>query len=161
MDQAKYVHPIGSSGGLSLWWSREVTVNILRKDRNFMDTSISSTWMGRDFLATWVYGYSDQARRARNWEKLKMIQANRRDPCICLGDFNDISHHDKKIGGQRKDQRMIDEFSNMLMQLQVDDIGFKGQRWTWSNNRRGNNKISKSLDQILANTSWCYHFPKA
>lgn len=66
MDQAKYVHPIGSSGGLSLWWSREVTVNILRKDRNFMDTSISSTWMGRDFLATWVYGYSDQARRARN-----------------------------------------------------------------------------------------------
>lgn len=64
MEFASYVNPIGISGGLPLWWSREVKVCILGKDRNFIDFKVSSGLFGRDFLITWVYDDPEFTRRA-------------------------------------------------------------------------------------------------
>lgn len=158
-DRAEYMNPIGASWGLALWWSKEI--NISMNDKNVMDTTISSAWLGRDVLVTWIYGDPNQARRTINWEALRILRANRRDQWICVGDFNEISHHDEKIGGRRKDQRMLDAFNSLMGDLQVDDLGFQGQRWTWTNNRSGAERICERLDRILANRSWCNQFPKA
>lgn len=43
----------------------------------------------------------------------------------------------------------------------MEDICFKRQMHTWSNNRRGVERIVERLDQVLGNRKWCYNYPKA
>lgn len=102
LDNATYVHRTGINGGLALWWSNEVSVQIQRMDKKFIDSTVSSRLFGRDFRVTWVYGDPDYTRRIQNWEELKTMGANLRDPWICVGDFNDIFHYREKVGGRRK-----------------------------------------------------------
>lgn len=85
---------------------------------------------------------------------------NRQDPWVCIGYFNDISHHREKVGG-RKDQYKLDGFNSLMEDLSLEDIGFKEQMFTWTNNRRGGERIRERLDRFLANQTWCAKFPSA
>lgn len=58
-----------------------------------------------------------------------------------MGDFNDICYHWKKMGGMRKDQRNIKNFTSLLEDLQLGDLVFKGQMHTRSNNRGGGDRV--------------------
>lgn len=78
-------------------------MHIAVKEKNFIDSKLVCWQVGTEFLVTWVYGDPDFQRRIRNWEDLRMICLNRRDPWLCTGDFNDTSHHREKFGGRRKD----------------------------------------------------------
>ena len=40
------------------------------------------------------------------------------------------------------------------------DIGFSGQKFTWSNKRGINNKIWKRLDRAMVNDSWLESMPQ-
>lgn len=46
---------------------------------------------------------------------------------MCLGDFNDISHHHEKEGGRRKVQILIDSFNLMIKDIRMEDLGANGQ----------------------------------
>lgn len=157
----EYVNPAGINGGLALWWTREVRIHIQGKERNFIDNKVFNDLFGVNFLATWVYGDPDFSRRRQNWDTLKGLGASRREVWICMGDFNDITHHREKIGGRRNDQCKIDDFNDLIADLQVEDLGFKGQLHTWSNNRRGSKRVMERLDRVLGNRNWCSSFPKA
>lgn len=45
---------------------------------------------------------------------------------MCIEDFNDIRHHHEKVRGRRKSQRSIDEFTSMISDIQMEDLGTKG-----------------------------------
>lgn len=77
-----------------------------------------------------------------------------------MGDFNDISHHHEKLMGRRKNQHKLDGFNKLLSDLEVDDIGCKGQRFTWSNNRGGLERVMERLDRRVGNRNWCANFYK-
>lgn len=114
----------------------EVMVHTREMGNNFIDCSVTSAHGGNEFSITWVYGDPDFALRRQNWVELRRIGATLFAPWLCLGDFNDIANHGEKLGGRRKYQRKIDEFNDLLADLHLEDIGFKGQTFTWSNNRR-------------------------
>lgn len=66
MDFASYVQPPGTSGGLALWWTKEVAVTIHGQDKNFMDTTITGAGSVGGCRVTWVYGDSVFAIRSLN-----------------------------------------------------------------------------------------------
>lgn len=105
-------------------------------------------------LITWIYGDPEFRRQTHLWNRLRGIGSNRREPLICLGDFNDICNHWEKVGGKRKDQRKTDGFTTLFQDLQLGDLGFKVQMHTWSNNRGGDERILERLDRVLANETW-------
>lgn len=41
---------------------------------------------------------------------------------------------------------MMDAFNSMIEDIQMEDLGAKGQEFTWSNNRRGEEKVYERLD---------------
>ena len=60
---------------------------------------------------------------------------------MCLGDFNDILYYKEKQKGRVKEKRKVECFKEMVDQCQLNDAGFKGQRFTWiGKKRRGGNK---------------------
>lgn len=53
-----YVDPVGLAGGLCLWWSNDINIKIISKNKNIIDTSVTNK-KGSHMLMTWVYGPSD------------------------------------------------------------------------------------------------------
>lgn len=51
-------------------------------------------------------------------------------------------------------------FNAMIDDIQMEDIGYKGQMHTWSNNRRGVERILERLDRVLGNRLWCSNYLK-
>lgn len=96
-----------------------------------------------------------------NWDRLRAISRNRTQPWLAVGDFNDIVSNREKVGGRPKEQRKIDGFNRLLDDLALGDVGFKGNMFTWSNNRGGTERIAERLDRALANEEWFRLFPKA
>lgn len=141
MDNACYVMPTGTSGRLALLWTKDMDVDILFKDKNFIECRVGGRMIGEEFFITWVYGDPTPSNRVRNWEQLNNIGRNRRLPWICVEAFNDISHHGEKIEGGRKEHSKIDRFNTMIEDIQMEDHGFKGQMQTWTNNKRENDRV--------------------
>lgn len=89
-------------------------MDILEKDKNFIDCKVGGSLIGEDFFITWVYEDPDFSNCIRNWGKLSYIGRNQRASWTCEGDFNDISNHREKVGGRRKEQSKIGRFNSLI-----------------------------------------------
>lgn len=93
------MNPVGSSGGLALWWTSDVVIQVNLISKNILDGEVQFGGDGVKTHVSWVYGDSDFRRRTVNWAHLRAIGGSRRVPWLMLGDFNDISHSWEKEGG--------------------------------------------------------------
>lgn len=70
---------------------------------------------------------------------------------MATGDFNSVTSQDEKIGGSSMTIQETCEFNDMFFQIGLIDTGFFGNRFTWTNNRIGKNRILERLDRALIN----------
>lgn len=77
---------------------------------------------------------------------------------FAFGDFNDIMKKEK-FGGNRVNFMCMHDFNNVIQNYNLLDLGFTGQKFTWSNCRK-NNLILERLDHFLANPLWLAKFPQ-
>lgn len=57
------------------------------------------------------------------------------------GDFNDIFKANEKLGGRSLNHRRACKLWSNLNHCNLLDLGYKGTRFTWSNNRFHNNSL--------------------
>lgn len=55
----------------------------------------------------------------------------------------------------------MDGFNSLIEDLWLGDLGFKGQMYTWANNKAGSDRIVERLDRALANDQWTSIYPRA
>lgn len=108
---------------------------------------------------TWVYKNPNFKQRLTNWETLKRLGRGRNTSWFCVGDFNDINSHHEKVGSRQKTQSYIDEFNSVIHNLRLGYLGYKGQPFTWSNNRREWERVRDRLDCALTNATWMTEYP--
>ncbi|KAH6771766.1 hypothetical protein C2S52_005519 [Perilla frutescens var. hirtella] len=83
-------------------------------------------------------------------------------PCwLYAGDFNEILYHHEKSGGSARDDGKIEKFRDTLRECGLEDLGFKGFKFTWSNNQDEDTLIQERLDRFLASEEWLALFPQA
>lgn len=122
------------------------------------------------FLST-IYASLDRRQRLQLWDSLKHFLASHVttfDPWLLIGDFNSILAPQDKLGG-RWDTRHPGHcnFHEFMDSTNINDMGFVGLPYTWSNNRRPPHRILKRLDRSLCNEPWSriygeyalHHFP--
>ncbi|KAK2656633.1 hypothetical protein Ddye_009685 [Dipteronia dyeriana] len=75
-------------------------------------------------------------------------------PWVCMGDFNDVCYDSEKSGSFRKNWSAMSDFREAMENSQLEDIGFQGPKYTWSNKKYGNGLIMERLDMGLCNKEW-------
>ncbi|KAL9680839.1 hypothetical protein QQ045_012619 [Rhodiola kirilowii] len=105
----------------------------------------------KDILCSFVYGALDSNIRKELWEDLNNVAASCAKPWFICGDFNALLSWKEKKGGNNKKGRSIREFNEFIASAGVNDAGFKGNSYTWSNNQEGENQIWERLDRCLVN----------
>ncbi|KAK4269716.1 hypothetical protein QN277_022838 [Acacia crassicarpa] len=153
------VNLIGRSGGLALWWSDAITVNILFSSANVIHTSVISDVLSTPSYISFIYGPTDDADRMLCWQEVRRISNAIRKPWLCLGDFNDILSQTEKWGGQPRAWRRIRNFKCFVSDCELEDLGFHGPSFTWCNNRDSPDTVYEHLDRALGNLQLRELFP--
>jgi len=79
---------------------------------------------------------------------------------LIFGDFNLILNSSEKIGGNSIDFHLTNLFNNTLNECDLHDLGYFGNKFTWTNNQPDNIHIKERLDRFCANSNWISSFPR-
>ncbi|GAA0182299.1 hypothetical protein LIER_30353 [Lithospermum erythrorhizon] len=71
-----------------------------------------------------------------------------------MGDFNAIVGHSEQVVCKAINPRVLEEFNECILNCRLDDAGYKGLSFSWTNGR-----VSKRLDRVLLNHSYGELFP--
>ena len=147
---------VGLSGGLSLLWKEEVDLTVLESAPNLIDTKIS--FKGVTSYITFVYGAPAAENRAAFWAKLNDVGANREDPWMLTGDFNEILDNSEKVGGPARWEGSFTAFRSFVSQNGLWNLKHSGNHLSWRGNRY-THFIRSRLDRSLTNCSWSEQYP--
>ncbi|CAN0860154.1 LINE-1 retrotransposable element ORF2 protein [Linum grandiflorum] len=151
----------GRSGGLCLFWNRDLEVVVKSKSQNHIDAEIREEGSRRWWPFSGVYGWPTQENHYRTWELLNNLYNNNDTAWLCVGDFNQICSGAENAGGRLKSERQMLNFNNALEDCGLRDLGFIGYPFTWDNGCDPPDLIEERLDRAVANKNWMDLHPKA
>lgn len=65
------------------------------------------------------------------------IAYNAITPWMIIGDFNSVTDQSEKSGGTPITLNDVSPFNDMISHTDMIDIGYSGNKFTWTNNRIG------------------------
>ena len=80
------------------------------------------------------YGAPETQNHSTSWDLLCSLNLRFQLPWLCAGDFNEILKSDEKVGGRLRPTQQMQEFRVVLDKCSFRDLGFVGNRFTWSKN---------------------------
>ncbi|KAK8494625.1 hypothetical protein V6N12_005754 [Hibiscus sabdariffa] len=135
MDVSFYVEPVAIAGGLVLWWTNNVSVDVLNAGKNFID--------------------------AKFWNYLSSLRTTNSEKWCIIGDSNIVAKPEEKQGGLPFDASQAKWYYDFMDLSCMVELPIKGETFTWSNLRSEDEAILEKLDRILVSLEWNYSFPKA
>jgi hypothetical protein len=149
---------LGKSGGLALWWRDDVEVSVRPWCNLFIDAKIS--FEGKCWRFSGIYGEPRPEQRHRTWEALRFLKGQDDLPWLCVGDFNEVTSPCEQIGGNARSESQMLAFRECLSDCELNDLGFKGYKFTWNNKREGQDNIQVRLDRGTAAAPFLNLYPE-
>jgi hypothetical protein len=126
----KIVNPSnGRSGGVALFWKKEVNVQQLYSAPNYIDAKIIGT-DGTEWRLTGLYGEPKWQDKYKTWDKMRELNGQYNLPWVVIGDRNEILFSHEKDGGNPRPERYMQAFRDALSDCSLEDIGYIGDRFT-------------------------------
>jgi hypothetical protein len=145
---------VGKSGGLALFWTVDVGVEIQNYNHRHINAKVCSSPAKPQWKFTGFYGHPDPSKRMEAWNLLRHIAWMEPMPWVCLGDFNEILSANEKYGGRRRQRGVMENFQKTLEACGLSDLGYKEPKYTWNNGHEGAEFTKERLDRVVANGSW-------
>jgi exonuclease III len=151
----------GRAGGLALIWNHcNVSMDIKSFDLNYIDMSISNSTNNQSWRATGIYGFPQAQNKYLTCQLINDLSCiNECTNWLVFGDLNLVLSNEEKSGGNPIEPNITTSFRNTLCMCNLQDLGFKGSIYTWTNKHHGDNIIHSRLDRFLATTDWISMFP--
>ncbi|KAL5563133.1 hypothetical protein UlMin_032880 [Ulmus minor] len=149
----------GRSGGLYLFWSDTISVQLLSGSKRHIDVLVTSH-NSLCWRFTGLYGNPDSSLRIHFWNLLKRLGDSSSLPWLCGGDLNEILFSHEKQGGDDRAHYLMSNFRETLNYCGLADLGFRGPKFTWCRGK-ATNLIQERLDRMLGNTEWMDLFPNS
>ncbi|XP_060181501.1 uncharacterized protein LOC132611106 [Lycium barbarum] len=106
------------------------------------------------FHITIIYAKCDEPLRRGLWDDLRDTAGRITGSLGVVGGFNVITKPDEKTGGRPCRIEESLDFLACLSDCNLQDGGFLGSRFTWSDYRDPPNTIWKRLDNLVYNAKW-------
>jgi hypothetical protein len=152
----KIVNPSnGRSGGVIMFWKKEIKIELIFSASKYIDVRVVER-PEKIRRLTGIYGEPRWEDKYKTWDKLRELNNNSDLPWVVFGDFNEILFSHEKEGGNPRPQPYMKNFREVLMDYNLEDIGFMGDPFTW---KRG--QMRERLDRAVANGDWITMHPGA
>lgn len=90
---------------------------------------------------------------------MRRLRGSTSIPWLIGGDFNGILQHGENKGGRTKADKLINDFSSVVDDCNLIDMGFSGDPYTWCNRRPNGQTVYERIDRILCNSAGLSNFP--
>ncbi|KAI5313629.1 hypothetical protein L3X38_042805 [Prunus dulcis] len=148
------VPPVGSAGGLSLWWDDNIDLEVKGFSKKFIDTIITDNQRGTHYRASWVYGTPYRDEKEASWNFLEGVLRYTDLPWLCGGDFNEILWSFEKNGGSEQPSNRPRYLYNFMEKAGLINLGYQGSSFTWRAHRQNGIFVQERLDRVLGNLPW-------
>ena len=148
----------GKSGGVALFWTREINLEIKSFSGNHINAIVREADNNSMWRITSFYGHPETHRRYESCRLLSFLHSQFQLPWLCLRDFNEILSMHEKAGGPVRSQQQMDGFRNIVNFCGFSDLGYCGTDFTWCNMQDSENRIQLRLDRALATPEWLVKF---
>jgi hypothetical protein len=150
------------SGGLAMMWSNNVTLDIISYNERYIDCYINVSTSETGWRASGLYGFSSILQKPQTCDLINnLYQNNLSDNWLLFGDFNMILNHAEKQGGRDINIAHANLFYDTLNNCNLQDLGYHGEMYTWTNNQEADHHIKERLDRFFASPAWLTKFPRA
>uniref|UniRef100_A0A803NCE9 PGG domain-containing protein n=1 Tax=Chenopodium quinoa TaxID=63459 RepID=A0A803NCE9_CHEQI len=113
---------------------------------NHIDAWVSLRTQGQWHFSG-IHGHPDAENKYRTGMLLESLRGECDKPWLCGGDLNLMLNSGEKQGGKEFDVEEADILRNVVAQCNLEDLGYIGHEFTWSNNRGGEENIQESKDE--------------
>lgn len=137
----------------------EVQLFFWKKDINFQLRGVSHLYIDGDVIEndgfiwrfTGFYGEPRTDQKNLSWKALHALNASRKHPWRCMGDFNEILLSCEKMEGSLGHTVEWKNSGDALEECSLTDLGFIGDTFTWRNNSHSKESyIRERLDRAVA-----------
>jgi hypothetical protein len=153
------VDNIGRSGGLDLFWNKEVDVEIKNYNQRHINAEVCSEPNGQAWKFTGFYGNFEPGKWRKGWSLLRYLSSLNPQAWLCLSDFNEITKDSEKFGAALRHRWQMENFNNTLAFCWLQDLGYSGAMFTWCNYREDDHFIEERIDRAMATPEWSDLFP--
>lgn len=97
-------------------------------------------------------------KKKKNWQLIHHVASNVGSKWPCIGDLNDTLALEDKKGDLTRSQTQLGLGRQVVVDCNLQDMGFEGYPYTWSNGREGEGNIQCRLDRALATADFLNRF---
>lgn len=133
----RLVTPVGSSGGLALFWNAGISLSDFSSSPHLLDFTCLDISESRSMRISCIHA-----------------------PWLCFGDFNEILHRWEKVGSRPADSYRLSSFREVLNDCSLMDLPSHGCAYTWSNNREAEALVKERLDRAVCTAEWRISYPR-
>jgi hypothetical protein len=150
----------GLSGGIGLFWSTDVVVDIKSFNSNHIDAVVSAKdGSGSPWRFTGFYGESRREKRHLSWTLLRRLHSLRSLPWLCMGDFNETMYGTEHYSEHARDEWQMRAFKEATEDCALLDLGFSGAPYTWDNRQSGASNVKARIDRAFGDITLLHMFP--
>lgn len=149
----------GQSGGILVLWNNELNIELVGQTRQEIHLRVQVCTQPISLLFA-IYCLPYFSFKHILWNNLHSISQSINLPFL-VGDFKIVIIPNEKLGGKPVPFKPINMFTKNLNSCNLNDLGFHGSPYTWSNNRYSNKRslIKERIDRFLGNDKWMDKFP--
>ena len=103
---------------------------------------------GRVWRLIGFYGRPKEDRKWQSWALLDHLNRMASFQWLVIGDFNEILVQKEKIGLFDRRLRSMVDFGDVLNRCYSVDMGFRGNKFTWDNNRGGRANVQEQMIEL-------------
>lgn len=148
----------GKRGGLCILWKDSLNLHITSYSCHHIDAEVRNQFGIPEWRLTDIYGWAEDQMKSHTWQLIRELGSGNNIEWLCFGDFNDIIFSSEKFGGNLRSQSKLAALKNAIDECGLEDLGFSGHHFTWTNWQSEADNIQERLDRFLANQVWAQTF---
>ncbi|KAL9665704.1 hypothetical protein QQ045_000023 [Rhodiola kirilowii] len=103
------------------------------------------------FHLTLFYGNPRVQDRVCSWNPQRQLKKELSVPWVVVGDLNEIAHSWEMSSTRGREMWQMRNFKECLVDCGLSDLNYKGESFTYTNRRKGEQEVRARLDRAMAN----------